>query len=157
MQYEDTDEVLVDLFDEVMEDFVELNGALFKLIYYTKKKKSQGNYVVAQIKSMNEILRYWSSLETNTEEGYDYCIFIDRKVFDVLDEDDKKRVLRNQLYHCEVEHTKKGETKYKLRGPTVRTFYEEIDAESGPDGDPSWAERVSEIAISIHEDDEEDD
>ena len=149
MKFEDVPQSVIDLFDRVLKaDFLELTDCKFKLVYRNKKQSSDGKYVIATIKKMNEFARFLSSAETNDEDGYDYSVIIDKNVFEKLDEKDKYRILRHELRHAVVDYEKADP--FKLRGHTVETFYEDIDIEAKPGGDPRWMERVSVIAESVY-------
>jgi hypothetical protein len=153
MKFEDVSEDVNKLFESVREEyFPELEGAYFKLIFRNKKKVSDGSFVVAEIKKLGELNKFFSSAEIDREDGYDYAIIIDKNVYNNLHEDDKKRVLRHELRHCSVNHEKKQP--YSTRRHTIEDFYEDVELESQPGGDPRWHERIGDICASIYDEDE---
>jgi len=154
MKFEDVSQDVIDLFEKVKEEyFPELEGAYFKLIFRTKKKSSNGTIVVGEIKKLGELNKFFSSAEIDREDGYDYAIILDKNIYNVLHEDDKKRVLRHELRHCSVDHDKKQP--YSTRSHTIEDFYEDVELEAMPGGDPRWMERVSDICSSIYDSNDE--
>lgn len=152
MRYEDVSEEVVELFNTVRKnDFPELVNAHFKLIYSTKKSKSAGRYIVARIRKLNELARFFTSDVETGDDGFDYCIEIDKNIWEKLDPADRYRIIRHELYHCEVNFDKK--IPYGLRGHEVETFYDEIEAEQHKNGDPKWNERIGYIAESVYDPD----
>lgn len=149
MKFEDVGESVEKLFQEVLKkDFPELTQCTFKLIFRTKKQMVDGKYGVACLKKMNEFARFLSSAETDTEEGYDYAIIIDKNIYSVLDKADQYRILRHELRHCVVDYEKKDP--YKTRGHSVEDFYEDIEIEAKLGGDPRWMERIGVVCESVY-------
>jgi hypothetical protein len=93
---------------------------------------------------MNDELKFMAMNDSGMT--YDYVMYIDKNVWYSLSEDDQKRVAFHEFCHCAVDFEKKNP--YGLRGHAIETFYEEI--ENSKD-DPYWRERVSNIAESVHD------
>jgi len=97
----------------------------------------------------NDLLRHLTSDEANTEDGYDYILYIDKVTYDNIDFEDKVRLIRHQFSHCEVDMDSNS-SPYKLKGHETEDFYNEIEYNKE---DPRWMERCTEVAASIYETD----
>ncbi len=144
-RYEPVPEQVVTLVDDVKDkEFPELDGAMFMSIFDMKKKAVGGRIVIARIKKMNDELKFFAMNDVGIT--YDYAIFIDKAVWDVLDERDKERVIFHELNHCEVDFDKK--VPYGIKDHEIQGFYSEADYNAD---DNRWSERVSVIAQSVHD------
>lgn len=144
-RYEEVDWKVEQLVENIARaKFPELDGAHFKVIFDLKKKVSAGRIVVARIKKMNDELKFLAT----TEEGfeYDYMIFIDKQVWDVLEGRDRERVIFHELCHTQVDTGK--ESPYGIKDHEIQGFHAETDYNAD---DPRWAERVSVICASVHD------
>ena len=151
MRYEEVTEQTKALFREVKgDDFSELAGANIKLLFDTKKKKSGGKYVLARIQKPNELTRYFTIDEADSTEGFDYIIFLDKMLWDNMEDIDRKRIIRHELKHTDVDID--ANSPWKLRGHTVEDFYSEIERNND---DPRWGERLGFMLDSLYEGDEE--
>ena len=145
MRYEPVTDEVNDLCANIrMERFEQLFEANFICVFDNKKKTSDGKIVVARIKKMNDELKFFT-MEDNGEK-YHYIIFIDKEVWNVLEDNDKTRVITHELYHCEIDFDKKNP--YGLRDCEIQTFYQEIEDNRE---DPQWAERINVVAESIYD------
>ena len=125
-------------------EFPHLVGANVLYVFDTKKKMSNGRIVVARIKKMNDEMKF---LAMNTDgESYDYVMYIDKNIWDVLDERDKNRIIFHEFCHCDVDMDKKNP--YGIKGHEVEGFYAE---ESFNNDDTRWAERVGLVAESVYD------
>jgi len=125
------------------DEFPHLDGANILVVMDTKKKLSGGRIVVARIKKMNDELKFFTMNDMGIE--YDYVIFIDKIIFNELDQFDRKRIIYHELCHTDVDHEKKNP--YGIKDHEIQGFYDEI---SYNEDDPRWSERVSEMASSIY-------
>ena len=145
LRYEPVPDDVNDLCANIrMERFEKLFEANFICVFDTKKKTSDGRIIIARIKKMNDELKYFTMEDIGVT--YDYIIFIDKDVWEVLEDDDKTRVITHELYHCEIDFEKKKP--YGLRDHEIQTFYQEIEDNRE---DPQWAERISVVAESVHD------
>lgn len=152
MKFEDVDKNVYDLFEVVKDEyFPELEGALFKLVFRTKRKGSDDFLTIAEICSTGELVRFFTAEEAKSEDGYDYIILIDKNIYEVLEEEDKKRIIRHELRHCNVDIEKDDRSRWKIRRHTIEDFYEDVAIESQTDGDPRWKERIVQIGASIYD------
>ena len=146
MRYEECPSHIYEKFNEIIEEYfpsyVNLN---FVLLFDEKKRKSQGEYVVAQIQKPSELLKFFTS-NSSYSEGADYVIVFDKKVFENANETDIERIIRHELQH--VEYISDSDNPCKIRGHEVEDFYEEIKRN---EDDPKWKERIVAIAESLHE------
>lgn len=145
MRYEPvTDEVYVAGEAVIMGFFPDLVAASILYVFDTKKRVSEGKIVVAKIKKMNEEMKFMAMNDDGVT--YDYVVFIDKNVWDVLDETDRKRILFHEFCHCTVDFEKKNP--YNLRGHEIEGFYDEQNYNHD---DPRWSERVSTVAESVYD------
>jgi hypothetical protein len=148
LRYEPVPENTVELCEGVrLKHFINLDGARIMYIFDNKKKSSGGRIVVARIKKMNDEMKYLAM--ANNGMTYDYCMFIDKQVWEELDQDDRRRVAFHEFCHCDVDMEKKNP--YGIKDHEIQGFYDEQDFNSD---DPRWGERVSIIAESIYDKDE---
>lgn len=147
MRYEEVTEQENVLFREVRNEFFqELTGAKIKLLFDNKKKKSGEKYVLARIQKPNELTRYFTIDEADDDEGFDYIIFLDHLLWYNINDTDRKRLLRHELQHTNVDID--SNNPWKVRGHTVEDFYEEIERNSD---DPRWGERLAFLLEDLYE------
>lgn len=145
MSYFDANESTKELFEKVKNEyFPELLNADFFLVFRDNKSSSKGNVVIASIKKPDKLLKF--KTEDEVEGGYDYVIVIDGNIYNELSEEDKIRIFRHQLRHCDVDNEK--DDPYRLKDHDVEDFYEEIELNKD---DPRWKERVNTIAESVYD------
>jgi len=145
-KFEDvTDDVYEMLRSIIKDHFPELVNAGFKILFSTKKKTSGGKICFAWIQKTNELIRHLTTEESGSEDGYDYIIYIDKLIWDNIEEADKIRLLRHELRHTHVDL--ESNNPYKIRGHSIEDFYSEIELNKD---DPRWAQRVSVIAESLY-------
>lgn len=145
MRYDDCDKSVYDMLNNIVaEHFPDYDFMNFKLIFDNKKKKKGGSYVFATIKRVNELTEFLAS------ENFHFVVLIDKQIWNAVDEEDKKRILRHELRHVFLDE--EANDPYKLKDHSVNDFYEEIELNKN---DPRWAERVAEIASSIYEKEDE--
>lgn len=155
-RYEDIDQATLNIFEDVRQKwFGEFDEVMFKLIFDLELKKKGNKWIFAYIKSMNKLSRFFTAEEAQREDGYDFCIVLNKKLWDVLDEADKIRILRHELRHVE-QKTMKKKTKYVTRDHTITDFYEDVDIESKAGGDPRWAERLAIVLEALCDEENEE-
>jgi len=150
MRFEECDRGIYDKLHTIIgEDFPELEAAIFIVLFDNKKRKSGGRYVIGRIKKTNDELKALSM--DNDGVMPDYILFLDKSVFDALEDRDKERVLFHELCHTEV--VVDSDNQYRIKDHEIQSFYSEIDYNSD---DTRWAERVSTIAESVYDPENED-
>lgn len=127
-----------------IDKFPELEGAHIKVIFDLKKKTKDGRIVVARIKKMNDELKFLAMTEEGLE--YDYMIFIDKQVWDCLEDRDRERVIFHELCHTQVDTGK--ECPYNIKDHEIQGFHAETEYNAD---DPRWAERIHVICQSVHD------
>ena len=150
MRFEDVTSDVNRLVSKIIDDqFPNLEGAVIKVLFDIKKRKSGGRYVIGRIKKANDEMK---ALATN-DEGIppDYIMFIDKSVWQVLEDRDKERIVFHELNHCEVNFD--SENQYRIRDHEIQGFYSEIDFNSD---DNRWSERIGTIAEHVYDPPEED-
>lgn len=129
------------------ENFPELAGCNIKIVFDLKKRTSGGKIVLGSLQKPNELLRFFTIDEAGNDEGYDYLMRIDKKAWtEVMTNDDKKRLIRHELRHSDVDMD--ASNPYKLRGHSIEDFYSEVRIN---EDDPRWGERVGQATNSAYE------
>ena len=150
IRYEDAPENVTILLRRVMsEHFPELVNAKIKILFDLKKKMAGGKLVLGRIQKTSEILRHFTIDDADSEEGYDYIIYLDKMAYDNIGDEDRIRLLRHELRHAIVNIEARGNP-YGLIGHDIEDFEEEIRLNSD---DMSWARRVAEMTLSLYEED----
>jgi hypothetical protein len=130
----------------IEENFPELAGCRIKILFDNKKRMSGGKIVLGSIQKPNELTRFFMAPEAGDEEGFDYVIRLDKKCWDLIELEDKIRIIRHELRHTDVDFD--STTPYKVRGHTIEDFYSEVNLNQD---DPRWAQRVAESTMAAYE------
>jgi len=147
-RFEDAPEYVISLVDQIQTTyFPELARAKIKVLYDLKQRKSKGNFVLGRIQRTNEVVRHLTREEARSEVGYDYLLYLDKAVFETVDEKDRTRIIRHELRHCFYDLETRS-TPYKLVGHDVEDFKAEIEINKE---DPFWRERVAAVAASLYD------
>jgi len=147
MRFLDGNEDAYEIMRNVREaHFPELAGCRVKIIFDTKKRMTGGKIVLGSIQKPNELTRFFMIDEAGDEEGFDYVVRLDKKCWDLIDLADKKRLMRHELKHTDVDFD--ATTPYKIRGHTIEDFYSEVTLN---EDDPRWAERAAQSTIAAYE------
>lgn len=145
-RFEDAPRQVVDFVQGIIDkDFPNLQGALVCVMFDTKKRKAGGRYVFGRIKKTNDELKAFAMTEAG--QAYDYVMYLDKLVFEALDEADRERIVFHELCHCVTDFDSNAD-QYKIQEHEIQTFYAEIDKNVD---DPRWLERVSAIGSSVHD------
>jgi hypothetical protein len=146
-KFEDVSENVYEMMKNVIkEHFPELVNARFKILFSTKKKTSGGKICFAWIQKTNDLIRHLTTEEADSEDGYDYIIYIDKLIWDNIEETDRIRLMRHELRHTHVD-LESSSNPYKIRGHSIEDFYSEIELNKD---DPRWAQRVAVVAESLY-------
>jgi len=150
-RFEDASKETVDFVNVVRKEvFPELASANIKVLYDIKKRTSGGKMVLGRMQKTNDLLRHLTIEDAKDEEGFDYILYIDKAVYDNVDEEDKVRLVRHELQHCDVD-LDSNTNPYKLRGHEISDFYDEIEFNKN---DPRWLQRCATVGLSIYEEDD---
>jgi len=148
IRFEDAPDNVVNLMNKIIDDgFPELGRAVIKVLYDTKKRASGGKIVLGRIQKSNDLIKHLTIEETRITDGIDYILYIDKNVFENIEEKDRVRLIRHELQHCNVDFDARN-TPYSLRDHEISDFYQEIELNSD---DPRWAERCAAVAESIYD------
>jgi len=151
MRFEDATSDIYKLLDEIIEcNFGTLTAAKFIILFDTKKRKNGGKYTIGRIKKANDELKALAMDDTGIPP--DYIMFLDKNIFDVLEDKDKIRIVKHELYHTDV-NFESDTNQYKIKDHEVNTFYSEIEENVD---DPQWAERIGAIAESVYDPENEE-
>lgn len=143
-RFEEASPETVNLVRDVMEEsFPELQTARMVVLYDTKKRKSGGKFVIGRMKKTNDELKAFATDPSG--DSYDYIMFLDKLVFEAVDENDKKYIIFHELCHCQIDLDSSDQ--FKIKDHEIQTFYSEMEYTKD---NPRWLERVSAIAESLH-------
>lgn len=150
MRYETVENKVYELLNSVIhENFEELKGVEFEVIYDTKKKTKGNKIIAAYIKKTNDLISYLS------ENEFQYMIFLNKDIWNSVEEIDRFRILRHELFHVFID-ANHDDVRYNLKDHDFEAFKTEIEIESKEGGDPLWMERIYEIADAIYNDDKDE-
>lgn len=145
-RFEDCTNDVIGILNDVKEEyFPELRSAKIHCIFDLKKRKKNGNVVIAQIRKTNDLLRNLSSYIV--EDGFDYILSIDKIAWDNVEREDRIRIIRHELRHCYVDFDSTT-SPYKLVPHNFEDFHEEIALNID---DPNWSSRVANLTEDIYE------
>jgi hypothetical protein len=147
LRYEDvTDDVTDMLRDVRAQHFPELKNAKIKVLFDLKKRCSGGRITLGRIMKTNDLLRHLTIDRVDPIEGYDYIITLDKTCWEVIEKEDKVRIVRHELRHAYFD-IDSDENPYKLVDHSILDFYEELETNSA---DPRWRERVGAVTEDIY-------
>jgi hypothetical protein len=147
-RFEDAPQQTIDFVENVLnQNFPELQGCLMKVMYDNKKRKSGGRFVLGKMKKTNDELKAFATDDNGNP--YDYIMFLDRLVWDNIEEKDREKLVFHELCHCKPDFDSNTD-QYKVQDHEIQTFYSEIEFCRD---DPRWLERVSVIAESLYDPD----
>lgn len=132
------------------EHFSDLRSAKIKCIFDTKKRKSGGKVVLASIRKASPLIKHFTADEA-PEDGFDYILTIDEKVWKHTDEKDKERLIRHELRHTFIDDEAKDP--YKIVPHDIEDFVAEVKLNVD---DPGWANRVVNLISDIYDQEKED-
>lgn len=146
-RFEDVPQWVYDKMNEIRRDsFTHLTNAAIRILYDTKKRKSKGSYVLGRMQKSNDLVRKLTVDEVESPEGTDYIMYLDKAVFENVDESDQTRIIRHELCHADVDLD--SDNPYKIIGHEIEDFYSEIEYNKD---DPRWTERCATVAESVYE------
>lgn len=148
LRYEEVTEEVMDMVRDVRaRDFPELRNAKIKVLFDLKKRSAGGRIVLGRIMKTNDLLRLLTIDRVDPIEGYDYIITLDKTCWEVIENDDKVRIIRHELRHAYFDIDSE-ENPYKIVDHSILDFYEELEANKE---DPRWRERVGALTEDIYE------
>jgi hypothetical protein len=147
-RYLDVDAELENTFQNILaNDFPNLAGITFKLLFDTKKRVTKGNIVISSVELTNEKVRFLTA-DALSPEGYDCLLILDNLAWQYTPELDKKRILSHELNHVMLDE--KG--KLKIVGHDVEDFASEIAKNAD---DPNWSVKLAQITRAIYDQQED--
>lgn len=120
------------------EHFEYLANAKIMCLFDAEKRKSGDFLVFAKIMRTNDLIRHLTQDIADDVDGMDYIIVVDQILWSIMEEADKRRVLRHEL--CHATYNADAKSPYGLRDHTVQDFYEEIERNQD---DPRWKQRLA--------------
>lgn len=137
--YDETYEIMKECIEEHMPELV---NAKIKILFCLKKRTSGGKLVLGKMQKANNLIKYLTANEVGEDEGYDYVMTLDKVAYDLMEADDKKRLVRHELRHCFVDNDSEANP-YKIIGHDIEDFHEEIELNRE---NVNWANRCGTIA-----------
>jgi len=135
--------VLQDVRDEYFPDLVNIN---ILMLFDTKKRISGGKVVLGRIQKTNDLLRHLTIEDSRDDEGYDFIIYLDQKIFTNIEKDDKIRLIRHELRHI-LYDTESEKNPFKIAPHDIEDF--KIELELNKD-DIDWADRVASLGEALY-------
>ena len=81
-------------FDEILsKNFPHLMNLNWLMCARNRKKKSNGEYVIGEVKALNPFMSYLS-IDERHDNGYDIVLIFDQTVMENLSEDDKEGLIK---------------------------------------------------------------
>ena len=143
-RYEESDESLTKTFLDIVEErFGSLQFLKFKLLYDTKKRIKQGKLILATVELPSPKIKFFSR-DKIAVDGYDLLIIVDKKMWELANEVDRRRVFSHELRHVFLDE--KGDV--KLIGHEIEDFYVEIKLNGD---DPEWQRKLGMLVSDIYE------
>lgn len=132
----------VENFDEILsQDYPHLMNLQWLICSRNRKKKSNGEFVIGEIKALNPFMNYLSIDDDHTN-GYDIVLILDPTVFVNLNEDDKTNFIKLLLKTVDYDE------KIKIKRFSLLSFNEVTQDEI------DLYERVQLIAEQVYSTDE---
>lgn len=152
LRYEEATPMVLNMLKDLKtKDFKELKNAKIKVLFDLKKRKSGGRIVLGRIMKTNDLIRLLTKDEIEVIEGYDYIITLDKKCWESIPDEDRRRILRHELRHAYFDIESETDP-YKLVSHSISDFYEEVEANQT---DPRWRERVGTLTEDMYEQEKE--
>jgi len=152
-RFEDAPSQVITVVETVKDKwFPELDGARIKVVFDLKKRTSGDKLILGRIVKANGLTRFLTIEEAESSDGFDYFLFLDKKIWEVMEVEDQIRLVRHELRHTNVDVEKENDP-FKLRPHDIEDFYDEIELNKD---DPRWAERVVTVAEAIYEAEKEE-
>ena len=143
-RYEDSDEGLVEVFLDVMEEhFPQLQYLKFKLIYDLKQRVSKGRLVLASIETASPKIKYLSR-DKIAIDGYDLLMIVDMKAWEVASVDQRAKLVRHELRHVTIDE-KAG---VKIVGHEIEDFHIEVKLNADS---PEWRMQLATLTHDMYE------
>lgn len=143
-RYEDSDDSLVEVFLNVMEEhFPQLQYLKLKLIYDLKQRISKGRLVLASIETASPKIKYLSK-DNIAIDGYDLLLIADQKAWEVASIDQRVKLVRHELRHVQIDE--KGGV--KIVGHEIEDFHVEVKLNQD---NPEWRMQLATLTHDMYE------
>jgi len=143
-RYEDSDESLVEVFLNVVEEhFPQLQYLKFKLIYDLKQRVSKGRLVLASIETASPKIKYLSK-DKIAIDGYDLLLIVDMKAWEVASADQRAKLIRHEMRHVQIDET----GGVKLVGHEIEDFHIEVKLNQD---NPEWRMQLATLTRDMYE------
>uniref|UniRef100_A0A6M3IZK0 Putative phage metallopeptidase domain-containing protein n=1 Tax=viral metagenome TaxID=1070528 RepID=A0A6M3IZK0_9ZZZZ len=137
IRFEEAPEQAYKLLKKIMKKyFTDMANANILILMDTKiRTADSGNKIIlGRFVKTNDLTRHLTIDESGTDRGFDYIMFLDKVMWDNIDDADRERIIRHELRHALVAD------KFQVQGHSIEDFYEEVELNQD---DPRWRERVA--------------
>jgi len=149
-RYENVDSLVEEAVEKVMEEhFDHLTGAKIKTIFDTKKRTHGGRFVLGRMQKCNDLIKYLTDDDQISPQGYDFLLYLDKNIYEAMDEVNRRRLVFHELCHCGVDFDRNDP--YYIVPHDVETFYAEIEFNND---NPRWYEGMAAVAESVYAEDD---
>ena len=123
---------IVDFEELLVKNYVELVNLKWITCVRNRKKKSNGEYIVGEIKALNPFMNYLS-IDENAENGYDLALILDGLLFKSISSEDQEALLKLLLKTVSYDGEKIKINKFSLLSynditPEEVSLYERLQA-----------------------------
>ena len=123
---------IVDFEELLVKNYVELVNLKWITCVRNRKKKSNGEYIVGEIKALNPFMNYLS-IDENAENGYDLVLILDGLLFKSISSEDQEALLKLLLKTVSYDGEKIKINKFSLLSynditPEEVLLYERLQA-----------------------------
>ena len=123
---------IVDFEELLVKNYIELVNLKWITCVRNRKKKSNGEYIVGEIKALNPFMNYLS-IDENAENGYDLALILDGLLFKSISSEDQEALLKLLLKTVSYDGEKIKINKFSLLSynditPEEVSLYERLQA-----------------------------
>ena len=123
---------IVDFEELLVKNYVELVNLKWITCVRNRKKKSNGEYIVGEIKALNPFMNYLS-IDENAQNGYDLALILDGLLFKSISSEDQEALLKLLLKTVSYDGEKIKINKFSLLSynditPEEVSLYERLQA-----------------------------
>lgn len=123
---------IVDFEELLVKNYIELVNLKWITCVRNRKKKSNGEYIVGEIKALNPFMNYLS-IDENAQNGYDLALILDGLLFKSISSEDQEALLKLLLKTVSYDGEKIKINKFSLLSynditPEEVSLYERLQA-----------------------------
>jgi len=147
IRFEDAPEHAYDLMHLLIgSHFKELGDCKILILMDLKERKTGDTITLGRITKTNDLTRHLTIDESGSDTGYDYIMYLDKVMWNNIEDLDRVRIIRHELRHTHIEIESKSP--YKLRPHSIEDFHSEVNLN---EDDPRWRDRVGILVATKYE------